>query len=111
MNTLLVFLISIVVLAAESQGEPSKPDQQQVLSPAVSLQEAVRLAVAHVQENKIQLGDRLLASVHLQTSSTGKLYWEIRWIPRGRFVRDGEIILRVDMDRQVTLPLLSSKAP
>ena len=92
-----VILIGLIVRAEQP------PDS---LPPRMSLEQALQIAQTYVRTNKFDTSEQYLAGIVLRGAGVGgdgKLYWEASWMHTNPCVKGGFFLIRVHMDKTVTL--------
>src|SRR6187401_3242307 len=69
--------------------------------PRVSLREAISLGEEFLRTNKIDTSQHQRSEGTLGIYPGGPNYWDIRWSPTNKAIKDDFIDLRVDMDGTV----------
>src|SRR4030095_10009826 len=73
------------------------------IRPPVSLKDAIRIAEAFVEKQRIDVSKHHLASAQLEQDKPGKAHWDLRWNLSEGMMKGGWFVVRVEMDRTATL--------
>lgn len=96
-----VSLLALLFVTTDALGADSTPASREI-APDISLEEAVRIAHEYVAQQKLDTTSKFLRAAYFVGGPHGRSYWAVTWVPRDRFIRDGQFTLKIAMDRSVT---------
>jgi hypothetical protein len=97
-----VSLLALLLMTTDALAADSTPVSRE-MAPDISLEDAVRIAKDYVAQQKWNTSSQFLRSAYFVGGADGQSYWAVTWIPRDRFIRDGQFTLKIAMDRSVTV--------